>query len=66
MRTWLNVELDKDIAEKFREWCFIERDKGNGFRFQTSEADNLIHFDCYIDTDECRRANQFIDTLEKK
>ena len=63
MRTWVNVELTRENAQKFRQWCLEEKDKGNGFRFETSGAFNLVHFECLVNEDERRRADAFLATL---
>lgn len=57
-RTWKNVELPKADADKLR--SFLKR---ADIKFETSEADNLIHFEAYINDFETEVVNEFLDRL---
>ena len=54
-RLWYSVELTKGTADSFKEYLH-----GNNIRFEPSECWNLIHFECYMDEDECKAANEFL------
>lgn len=52
MKKWLNVELGKDRADKFKIYC-----KANYIKYEASEADNLIHFEVYVNEEEENKLN---------
>lgn len=58
MRKWVNVELKRDVADKLRLYCKVK-----GVKFETSEADNLIHFELYLNDAEQKQAQCFLDRL---
>ena len=43
MKLYKNVELDKNDAEKLKTFL-----KSNKMKFETSECENLIHFECLV------------------
>ena len=55
MARWVNTELPKETAGKFKEYC-----RDNGIRFEASECYNLIHFECYMTVSEVTDAMKFI------
>ena len=56
MARWVNCELPKETADKFKEYC-----RDMHIKFETSECDNLIHFQCYMTLEQITEANAFID-----
>lgn len=58
MRTWRNVELNKDDAEKLK--VFL---KSEGIYFEPSSCYNLIHFEIKVNTEELKKVDDFLSTL---
>lgn len=58
MRTWRNVELNKDDAEKLK--VFL---KSEGIYFEPSSCYNLIHFEVKVNTEELKKVDDFLSTL---
>jgi len=58
MKLYKNVELDKNDAEKLKTFL-----KLNKMKFETSECENLIHFECLVNKFEEIKINEFLDTL---
>lgn len=59
MPRWYNVELDKDEAEQFEQFC-----RDIGVKYEPSACYNLIHIEVYIVTDEEYQAcEDFLCTL---
>ena len=54
-KRWLNTELAKDEARRFKEFL-----RDSHIKYETSEAGNLIHFECLMDNLEKTRANDFL------
>lgn len=58
MKTFYNVELKKDEAEKLK--VFL---KANGIYFEPSACYNLIHFEIKANIKEYKKVNKFLETL---
>lgn len=58
MKLYKNVELSKDDSSKLREFLI-----DNKIKFETSGADNLVHFEILVNSIEERKINNFLDTL---
>ena len=58
MRKYVSCELSAGQAEKFKKYL-----KENNIRYETSEADTLIHFECYMNQSEMEKANSLLDTI---
>lgn len=58
MKLYKNVDLDKNDAEKLKTLL-----KLNKMKFETSECENLIHFECLVNKFEEIKINEFLDTL---
>lgn len=58
MKLYKNVELSKRDAEQLK--VFL---KNNKIKFETSGAENLIHFEILVNQFEEKKINDFIDTL---
>lgn len=54
-RRWLNVELPKATAGKFKEFC-----RDMHIKYEASEADNMIHFEVFVGEMEIVAANDFL------
>ena len=55
---WISCELPRDKADDFKQYC-----KTAHIKYEASECFNLIHFECLVNADEMKKANDFIDTL---
>ena len=55
---WVNTELPKEMADKFKAYC-----KKNNIIYEASECFNLIHFECFMDETQVIKANAFIDNI---
>lgn len=55
-RDWYGTELTKEGADLFKQYL-----NQNDIYFEASEADNLIHFECFMTDDELYSANEWID-----
>ena len=56
---WYNVELQKGKqADAFR--CYL---KTNGIRYESSETDNMIHFEVYTDEIHLPYINSKLDSI---
>lgn len=54
---WVNVELRKTEANRFREYLLR-----SGIKFETSDAGyGLTHFECFMDSGEINKANDFLE-----
>ena len=58
MKLYKNVELSKRDAEQLK--VFL---KNNKIKFETSGAENLVHFEILVNQFEEKKINDFIDTL---
>ena len=58
MRKYYNVELNKDDAEKLKEFL-----KLNGIYFEPSSCYNLIHFEIEANEKEIKKVGDFLETL---
>lgn len=58
MKLYKNVELSKDDSNKLR--AFLVENK---IKFETSGADNLVHFEILVNSMEEKKINNFLDTL---
>lgn len=58
-RVYKNVELKKDIAGRFKEYC-----RDMHLKFEPSEAGEYIHFEVFVNKDELRNANEFLSNLD--
>ena len=52
------MELEKSVAGRFKEYC-----RDMHLKFESSEVDELIHFEVLISEDELRNANEFLSNL---
>lgn len=59
MKLYKNVELNKNNAEKLKEYL-----KSIKVKFETSECYNLIHFECLVNKFEEIKINEFLETLD--
>ena len=57
MKIYKNVELSKVEAEELK--VFL---KSNKIKFETSGAENLVHFEILVNQFEEKKINDFIDT----
>ena len=57
-RIYKNVELKKDIAGRFKEYC-----RDMHLKFEPSEAGEYIHFEVLVNEEELRNANEFLYSL---
>ena len=57
---WMNVELSKEDSDLLKGYL-----KANGIRYEASEADNLIHFEIYADSEWERMINQFLHWFDE-
>lgn len=57
MKLYKNVELSKNDAEELK--VFLKKSK---IKFETSQADNLIHFEILVNQFEEKAINNFLDT----
>ena len=57
-RVWKNVELKKNVAGRFKEYC-----RDMHLKYETSEAGEYIHFEVLVSAEELRDANEFLDKL---
>lgn len=58
MRRWASVQLTKEDAGRFKEYC-----RDMHLQYETSEADNLIHFEVYVSQLEECYCNDFLGKL---
>ena len=57
-REYKNVELPKDIAGRFKEYC-----RDMHLKFEPSEAGDCIHFEVLVNEVELHNANEFLNSL---
>ena len=57
-REYKNVELKKEVAGKFKEYC-----RDMHLKFETSEVGDCIHFEVLVNDEELRKANDFLSNL---
>ena len=57
-REWKNVELKKNVADRFKEYC-----RDMHLKFDPSEAGEYIHFEVLVNEDELRNANEFLHAI---
>ena len=55
-RAWYGTELTKEGAEVFRLYLLQ-----NEIYFEASQADNLVHFECFMTMPELYSANEWIE-----
>lgn len=60
MKRWLNTELQDDEARRFKGFL-----RDYGIKYETSQAGNLVHFECLMDVAEEASANGFLDGMKK-
>jgi hypothetical protein len=53
---WVNCELPKETAGRFKEYC-----RDMHIKFEASECGNLIHFECKMNAEMITKANKFIE-----
>ena len=58
MRRWARTQLSREDAKRFKEYC-----RDNHLQYEASEADNLIHFEVYVNQLEERDCNDFLGKL---
>lgn len=58
MKLYKNVELSQNDAEELK--AFL---KNNKIKFETSGAENLVHFEILVNQFEEKKINEFLDTL---
>lgn len=58
-RKWVNTEVSKAEWNKLRKFL-----KANGYKFEPSEAGSMVHVECYLNGEEIKEVNDFIDTLD--
>ena len=58
LRTYYNVELPKETAGRFKEYC-----RDMHLKYEASECFNLIHFEVNCNENELKEANAFLNTL---
>lgn len=58
MSSWVRCELPKETADRFKRYC-----RDNNIKFEPSEMDNHIHFECYMSSSEMAKANEFIEEV---
>lgn len=58
MMRWYNTELAPEIAVGFKSFL-----KERHFSYETSQADNLIHFEVLLSPDDVEECNREIDRL---
>lgn len=58
MERYVNVEINENEAEKFRNFL-----KANNYKFETSSCYNLVHFEVYADDNGIRKADKFLESL---
>lgn len=59
MKLYKNVELSKSDSNKLKEFL-----KNNKIKFETSGADNLVHFEILVNKFEEIKINEFLETLD--
>lgn len=60
-KIWSSVELSKVNAKHLRNYLH-----NMNIQFETSEVDNLIHFECLVTEQERAKANRFLDMLYRE
>lgn len=55
-RDWYGTELTKEGAELFKDYLRL-----NDIYFEASQANELVHFECFMTTDELYSANDWIE-----
>ena len=58
MRTWKNVELEKPEAHAFRVFLISKT-----IKFETSGAGPLVHFEVFVNDDELKECDEFLEVL---
>ena len=54
-RRWMNVELEKETAERFGDFL-----KVNGYKYESSGCFNLVHFEVYVNDEEVKACNEWL------
>lgn len=54
-KKWHNVELNHAESDGFRKFL-----KDNAIKYETSAADNMVHFEVLVDNDEMEKCDTFI------
>lgn len=57
-RVYKNVELKKDVAGRFKEYC-----RDMHLKFEPSEVGEYIHFEVFVNEVELCNANEFLRNL---
>lgn len=57
-RKWVNTELSKSEWEQLRKYL-----KEKGYKYESSQAGDDIHVECYLNDAEIEEVDAFIDTL---
>lgn len=60
MRRWLNTELDS-YTESVAMHHFLQE---QGIDYETSQCDNLVHFEIFVNEEEENAINAFIDRMQ--
>ena len=55
-RDWYGTELSKEGAELFKDYLRL-----NDIYFEASQADDLVHFECFMTMPELYSANEWIE-----
>lgn len=58
MRHWVNAEIEKETADAFKQYL-----RSHNIKYEASEADNLIHFECFMNESEIIAANEFLGRI---
>lgn len=54
-RNWMNVELERETAERFG--AFL---KANGYKYESSGCFNLVHFEVYVDDEQVKACDEWL------
>lgn len=57
-RKWHNVELSQQEAGEFKKYL-----RDNNIKFETSGAEDLVHFEVFVNTDEMESCDIFLGTF---
>lgn len=55
-RDWYGTELTKEGAELFKDYLRL-----NDIYFEASQADDLVHFECFMTVPELYSANDWLE-----
>lgn len=57
-KKWLSINLDRAKADALRAFLKMAH-----IKYEASENWNLIHFEVFVDNDERKRCNEFLEVL---